>query len=64
MSNVGGWVLLFSVLLCENDEKFKVMEFFYVVDIYIDDVLIEKKIFDFDDLLFDMLEVFRDVVIG
>lgn len=64
MSNVGGWAPSFSASLCENDEKSKVMEFLHAADIHIDDVLIEKKTFDPDDLPSDMPEALRDAVIG
>ncbi|MCL5974827.1 MAG: ATP-binding protein [Gammaproteobacteria bacterium] len=64
LSNVGGWLPTFSASLCERGEKSKVMEFLHAADIHIDDVLVESKVFDPNDLPAEMPEALRNVVIG
>jgi len=51
MTSVSGWAPGFTASLCDKeDAKPKVMDFLKAADIDIDDVVIEKKKFDSDDL--------------
>ena len=62
-ANIHGWSPLFSARLCENNDKKKVMEFLHAADIHIDDVLVEQKSFDPDELPADMSEAMKSIVI-
>ncbi|WP_305908037.1 AAA family ATPase [Methylomarinum sp. Ch1-1] len=64
LANVGGWGPSFSASLCENEEKSKVMAFLNAADIHIDDILVETKSFNPDDLPDDMPDALRAVVVG
>ena len=54
MTGSRGWNPEFSVLLCEKNEKTQVMAFLHAADLHIDDIVIEKKPFDIEELPNDM----------
>ena len=54
MTGSNGWNPEFSVLLCEKNEKTQVMAFLHAADLHIDDIVIEKKPFDIEELPNDM----------
>ncbi len=64
MANVGGWGPSFSAHLCENNEKSKVMNFLNAADIHIDDVLVETKPFDLNELPDDMPDSLKSIIAG
>jgi hypothetical protein len=57
--NLSGVSPTFSISLCENEEKSKVMSFLHAADIHIDDISIEKKSFDPDELPDEMPDALR-----
>lgn len=62
--NVGGWGPGFSASLCENQEKFRIMDFLRAADIHIDDILIEAIPFDPNALPKEMPEPLRAAIAG
>jgi len=63
MTSVSGWSPGFTASLCEEKEsKNKVMAFLKAADIDIDDVLIEKKVFDNKDLPGDIPDEMRSLI--
>lgn len=64
MANVDGWGPSFSAHLCENNEKSKVMNFLNAADIHIDDVLIETRPFDLNELPDEMPEYLKSLLAG
>lgn len=64
LANVGGWGPLFSAKLCESEEKSKVMDFLNAADINIDDIMIETRPFDLNELPDEMPESLRNMIAG
>lgn len=64
VSNVGGWGPSFSALQCESSHKREIMDFLRAADLNIDDVLVEAKPFDREELPDDMPESLREVIAG
>lgn len=64
MANVDGWGPSFSAHLCENNEKSKVMDFLNAADIHIDDVQIETRPFDLNELPDDMPDSLKSLIEG
>ncbi len=64
MANVDGWGPSFSAHLCENNEKSKVMDFLNAADIHIDDVQIETRPFDLNELPDDMPDSLKSLIAG
>lgn len=63
MASVSGWSPSFTASLCDTQEsKAKVMDFLGAADIDIDDVVIEKKKFDTQDLPDDMPDEVRSLI--
>lgn len=64
LANVGGWGPSFSAELCESGEKSKVMDFLNAADINIDDIVIETRPFDLNELPDEMPESLRNLIAG
>lgn len=64
MSNLGGLSPSFSASLCASSAKSDVMAFLRAADTHIDDVLVEHKAFNPDDLPAVMHRAVRDAVIN
>ena len=64
MAGSNGWSSLFSASLCEDDGKSRVMDFLRAADIHIDDILVESKSVNPDDLPADMPDELRNAIIG
>lgn len=64
LANVGGWLPSFSAKLCESEEKSKVMDFLNAADISIDDIVIETRPFDLNELPDEMPESLRNMIAG
>jgi len=63
MTGVSGWRPGFTALLCDKNEyKAKVIDFLKAADVGIDDVVVEKKVFDSRDLPDDMPDEARSEV--
>lgn len=62
MTNVGGWGPLFSASLCQNSYKSQVLDFLRAADLHIEDVQVESKLFDLDELPSDMPDPVRDAI--
>ncbi len=63
MTSVSGWSPSFTASLCDKKTyKAKVMDFLKAADIDIDDVVIEKKVFDSKDLPDDMPDEIRSEI--
>lgn len=64
LTSISGWSPGFTATLCDNKtSKSKVMDFLKAADVGIDDVLVEKKKFDTNDLPDDMPEDVRSYII-
>ncbi len=64
LANVGGWGPSFSAELCESEEKSKVMDFLNAADINIDNIIIETRPFDLNELPDEMPESLRSMIAG
>lgn len=64
LANVGGWGPSFSAELCESEKKSKVMEFLNAADINIDDIEIETRPFELNELPDEMPESLRNMIAG
>lgn len=63
MASVSGWNPGFTASLCDKKEsKARVMDFLKAADIDIDDVIIEKKVFDAKDLPEEMPDEVRSMI--
>lgn len=63
-ANLGGWGPAFSASLCQSSDKAKVMDFLHAADIHIDDVEIETKPVDLNELPDGFPESLRTVLAG
>lgn len=62
-ATVAGWSRGFTASLCEKaDHKARVLAFLKAADMAIDDIVVEKKAFDRDDLPDEMPDEIKDVV--
>lgn len=64
MANVAGWSPGFSAQLCETGDKDQVMDFLHAADMDIDDILVEKKLFDRTILPDDMPDQVKEEILG
>lgn len=64
LANVGGWGPSFSAEMCESEEKSKVMEFLNAADINIDDIQVETRPFELNELPDEMPESLRNMIAG
>ena len=63
ITNLGGWGSDFSASQCRNnDHKTGILDFLRAADLNIDDVLVESRPFDLDELPKDMPKVVRDAI--
>lgn len=62
MAGTRGWGPEFSVALCEKKEKVQVMAFLHAADLHIDDIVIEKKPFDIEELPNDMPAHLKEMI--
>lgn len=62
MAGTRGWGPEFSVALCEKKEKAQVMAFLHAADLHIDDIVIEKKPFDIEELPNDMPAHLKEMI--
>lgn len=63
-ANLGGWGPAFSASLCEKGDKSKVMDFLHAADIHIDDIEIETKSLDLNELPEGLPESLRTALAG
>jgi len=65
-ANVGGWNANFTASLCEmtngKSQKSKILAFLKAADLNIDDVLVERRNFDSNELPQDMPDSMRDMI--
>lgn len=64
MTNINGWNRAFSASFCEQKEKLLVMDFLRAADLNIEDIVLEKKLFDVNSLPDDMPEQMKDAIVG
>jgi len=61
-ANVSGWNPAFTASLCEHDHKARIMQFMKAADLNIDDIVVEREVFDSKALPEDMPEHLRDII--
>lgn len=62
MIGAAGWDPKFTASLCEGEQKQKVMDFLQVADIHIDDIMIEARPFDSNELPAEMPEPIKNMI--